>query len=309
MKNHAKTEGTNAERFKEEYGSIPLPGNLEERVRQGISQAKEEIGHPKVFYLRPSFWAKAGGCVAAAMAAFVLLVNTNAPIAHAMGKIPVLNSIVQIVSFHTFEDDTKEMHAQVNIPEVEIKDSSDRTNDAATKELNDKIEEYTSQIIKEYKNDVKMFNAEGREEVTTDYSTVTNNDKLFSLRIDTEVSLNTTGATVKIYHVDKNAGKCITIQDIFKEDSGYLESITKEIKQQMRQQMAEDEDKHYFIDSTDMPEDNWQGLTTDANFYFNKKGEFIIVFDKYEVAPGYMGVCEFTIPSTVINDSIKPEYL
>lgn len=309
MKNHANTGENNAERFKEEYENISLPKNLEERVIQGITQAKEETKHPKAFYLRPSFWAKSGGCVAAAMAALVLLVNTNATIAHAMDNIPVLNSIVQIVSFRTFEDDTKDMHAQVNIPEVEIKDSSDQKNDAATRELNDKIQEYTDQIIAEYENDVKMFNGKGREEVTTNYKTVTNNDKLFSLRINTEVSLNTTGATVKIYHVDKKTGKCITIEDIFKKDSGYLEAITEEIKEQMRKQMAEDDDKQYFIDSTDMPEDNWQGLTKDANFYFNDKGEFIVIFDKYEVAPGYMGICEFTIPSDIIKDKMNPEYL
>jgi len=309
MKDYIKTGDTNVEKMKGEYQNIPLPKNLEERVRQGITQAKEEVHQSKVFYLRPSFWAKSGGCIAAAMAAFVLLVNFNAPIAHAMSNIPVLNSIVQIVSFHTFEDDTKEMHAEVNVPEVEVKDASDKTNESATKELNDKIKEYTSQIIKEYKKDVKTFNGEGREEVRSDYKVVTNNARLFSLRFDTEVSLNTSGVTVKIYHVDKADGKSITIEDIFKKDSGYLDAITSEIKRQMRRQMAEDDQVMYFIDSTDMPEDDWKGLTKDANFYINDKGEFVVVFDKYEVAPGYMGAREFTIPSEVIKDSIKPEYL
>lgn len=309
MKHDVNMEESNTENFKKEYNNIPLPKDLEERVRQGIAQAKEEAEAPKAFYLRPSFWAKSGGCVAAALAAFVLLVNTNTPIAHAMGNIPVLNSIVQIVSFRTFEDDTKDMHAQVTIPEVEIKDSSNARNDDATKELNNKIEEYTDQIIQEYKNDVKQSNKKGREEVKADYKIVTDNDRLFSLRIDTSVSLNTTGLTVKIYHIDKTTGKCITIQDIFQKDSGYLEAITKEIKRQMHQQMKEDENIQYFVDSPDMPEYDWQGLTTEANFYFNEKGEFTVIFDKYEVAPGYMGVCEFTIPAAVIQDSIKPEYL
>ena len=29
---------------------------------------------------------------------------------------------------------------------------------------------------------------------------------------------------------------------------------------------------HVFIDDEDMPEINWKGLTKDANFYINKKG-------------------------------------
>lgn len=297
------------EKIKEKYQDITLPENLEERVKQGIAQAKKEISHPKVFYMRPSFWVKSGGCVAAAIATFVLLVNFNTPIAHAMSNIPVLSSIVEIVSFQTFEAETNEMSANINIPEVEIKDSSDKINNAATNELNDKIEEYTNQIIKEYKNDVEEFNGKGREEVNTDYEVVTNNSKLFSLRIDTEVSLNTTGAMVKIYHVDKATGKCITIKDIFKENSGYLNTLTLEIKRQMREQMAKDEQMQYFIDNTDLPDDNWKGLTEDANFYINDKGQFIVIFDKYEVAPGYMGICEFNIPLDIIEDSIKLEYL
>ena len=308
MKNYVKPEEVLAE-MKENYQKITLPENLEERVRQGITQAKEEISQPKVFYLKPSFWAKTGGCAVAVMAAFVLLVNFNAPIAHAMSNIPVLNSIVQIVSFHTFEDDVKEMHARVNIPEVEVKDSSDKVNEDATEELNDKIEEYTNQIIQEYKNDVKTFNGEGREEVSSDYKVVTNNDRLFSLRMDTEVALNTSGITVKIYHVDKVTGKSVTIKDIFKKDSGYLDTLTSEIKRQMRRQMAEDDQISYFLDDPDMVDTNWKGLTKDANFYFNDQGEFVIVFDKYEVAPGDMGVRKFIIPSETINDIIKPEYL
>lgn len=308
MKNNVKPEEVLAE-MKENYQNITLPENLEERVRQGITQAKEEISQPKVFYLRRSFWAKTGGCVVAAMAAFVMLVNFNAPIARAVSNIPVLNSIVQVVSFHTFEDDVKEMHAKVNVPEVEIKDFSDKINEDATKELNDKIEEYTNQIIQEYKNDVKTSNGEGREEVSSDYKVVTNNERLFSLRMDTVVALNTSNVTIKIYHVDKVTGKSVTIQDIFKKDSGYLDTLTSEIKRQMRRQMAEDDQISYFLDNTDIVELNWKGLTKNANFYFNDKGEFVVVFDKYEVAPGYMGVREFIIPSKSIKDIIKPEYL
>lgn len=304
MKSSAKLE-----KIKQDYNTIPIPANLKARVKQGIAQAKKEAEEQKAFYQRPIFWTKFSGCVAAAMAAFVLLTNFNAPIAHAMSNIPVLGSIVKVVSFRTFEDSQKDMTAKVNIPEVKVENASGKTDEAATKELNDQVKEYTDQIIQQYKADVKATGGDGKEELTTDYKVVTDNSHLFSLKMDTVVALNTSDVTTKIYHVDKVSGKMITIQDIFQKDSNYLAILTKEVKRQMREQMAADDNISYFIDDTDMPELNWKGLTKDANFYFNKQGEFILAFDKYEVAPGYMGALEFTIPADVIRDIMKPEYL
>ena len=64
----------------------------------------------------------------------------------------------------------------------------------------------------------------------------------------------------------------------------------------------------YFLDDSEISEWNFKGITDDANFYFNEKNNLVFVFDKYEVAPGYMGVCEFEIPSDVTKDILKDCY-
>ncbi len=61
----------------------------------------------------------------------------------------------------------------------------------------------------------------------------------------------------------------ITLPDFFKENRDYKTIILDEIKRQMREQMTA---------------------------------------DKYEVAPGYMGVCEFEIPFSLVKDILKPQY-
>lgn len=294
--------------IKQDYETVSIPKNLEQRVQLGIIQAKRETETRKSFYQRPVFWAKFGGCVAAAMAAFVLLANFNAPIAHAMSDLPILGSIVKIVSFRTFESSEKDMNASVNIPEIEVKDSSGNTNKKTTEELNTAVKEYTDQIIAQYQKDVAETNGEGKENITTDYEILSDSPRLFSLKINTVISLNTSDDTIKIYHVDKTTGNMISLQDIFQKDSSYLSILTTEIKRQMRKQMANDDSIAYFIDDKEIPEANWQGLNNDANFYI-KQGKLIIVFDKYEVAPGYMSVCEFAIPNDTIRDIIKSEYL
>ncbi len=233
----------------------------------------------------------------------------NASIAQAMSQVPVINAIVKVVSFRTFESSEKDMNAKVAIPEVEVKDASGKKNDVASKELNDHIKEYTDTIIQQYKKEVKETKGRGKEEVMTEHKVLTDNDRLFSLGIQTEIVAGLSDLSLKTYHIDKETGTCIGLKDLFEKDSDYLKIMTKEIKRQMKEQMKADDGKAYFIDSDDMPELNWKGLTQDADFYVNGKGELTIVFDKYEVAPGYMGACEFVVPTEVIQGIVKENYM
>lgn len=302
-------------KMKQDYETIPIPLDLKQRVKEGIAQVKKEedeeegkIMKGKKISKKALLGLKISGGAVVAIVALALISNLNAPAARAMENIPLLGSIVKVVTFRTFESSDKEMSANVKIPEVEVRDSSGKKNDAATKKINDAVDQYTQKIIEQYKEDVIATNGEGREEVSVDYQVVTDNRRLYSLKIDTVIALNTSGITVKIYHIDKETGKMVQLKDIFKEGTKYLQALTEEIKNQMRQRMAEDDQEMYFIDDEDMPEINWKGLTEDANFYINKKGNLVFVFDKYEVAPGYMGACEFEIPQGVISGMVKGEY-
>jgi hypothetical protein len=49
---------------------------------------------------------------------------------------------------------------------------------------------------------------------------------------------------------------------------------------------------------------DFDSIAKDQSFYINNEGKLVISFDKYEVAPGYMGVVEFIIPSNVIADAL-----
>lgn len=302
-------------KMKQDYETIPVPLELKQRVKEGIEQAKKEedeeegkIMKGKRISKRAALGLKITGGAAAALVALTLISNLNAPAARAMENIPLLGSIVKVVTFRTFESSEREMSAKVKIPEVEVRDSAGKKNDAATKKINDAVDQYTQKIIDQYKADVEAVNGEGKEEVSVDYQVVTDNARLYSLKIDTVIALNTSGITVKIYHIDKETGKMVQLKDMFKEGTKYLSVLTEEIKNQMRQRMAEDDQEMYFIDDEDMPETNWKGLTEDANFYINKKGNLVFAFDKYEAAPGYMGTCEFEIPQELIKDMVKEEY-
>ncbi len=291
------------ETMKNVYDNIEIPEELQERVKTGINEGKQKAGEKGTSHVK---WiVRIGSVAAAAVLAFGLLLHFNENAAYALSKVPVLGNIVKVVSFRDFEDSTGEMSASVHIPEVKVTGKDKKTEVEASKELNDQIKAYTDKIIDEYQKDVKDTKGKGRENVTTDYEVVTNNDRLFSLKINSVVQLNSSSNDTKVYHLDKKTGKCITLKDIFKDNTHYRTTLTKEIKRQMREQMKADKQKIYFIDMKDM---NWQGVEKDADFYINGKGELVMLFDKYEVAPGYMGACQFTISQECIQDIVKPEY-
>ena len=64
----------------------------------------------------------------------------------------------------------------------------------------------------------------------------------------------------------------------------------------------------YWLDS-ETPEWDFQSVREDSTFYVNEKGNLVIVFDEYEVAPGYMGSVEFEIPDEVTRDLVQEGFL
>ena len=106
---------------------------------------------------------------------------------------------------------------------------------------------------------------------------------------------------VKIFTINKNSGETVSLKALLGNDSAKLEAISENIKDQMRQQMAQDDSLIYFLDS-DHPQEDFQELTGEESYYFNSQGQLVIAFDEYQVAPGYMGAVEFTIPEQISGD-------
>ena len=100
----------------------------------------------------------------------------------------------------------------------------------------------------------------------------------------------------------------INLKGLFKEGVNFIDPISDNIKEQMREQMAADESKMYFLDS-ETPEWDFQSISEDTTFYVNDSGKLVIVFDEYEVAPGSMGSVEFEIPTEVIQDIVQEGFV
>ena len=145
-------------------------------------------------------------------------------------------------------------------------------------------------------------------DVELDYTVITDNDRLFSIRFDQLLVMASGVQTVKIYHIDKQTGEMINLAGLFKEGADYITAVSENIKVQMKEQMAADEYIMYYLDS-EVPEWDFQSVKEDTTFYVNENGKLTIVFDEYEVAPGYMGSVEFEIPTEAIEDLVQEGFL
>lgn len=298
------------EEMKREYESIPIPEGLEFRVKSSIVQARnaqsahsgqdrEKAPAKKRRYLKTSLSA-----CAAAMLTIVVLANSGPGVARAMEQVPLLGPITRVVTFRAYQDQRGDtISADIKVPEVE--------NGGA---LNDAIQKYTDTIIAEYEKDAAAVGGQeidsksGHYQMDLDYTVVTDNDKLFSLRFNKTIIMASGAESVKIYNVDKATGKILTLGDLFQKDSDYLSALTADIQRQMREQMQADEGKQYWLDS-EVEDWNFTALRPDTEFYINEDGQLVIVFNEGDVAPMYMGVVEFTIPAEAVKEIAAPGYL
>ncbi len=295
---------TTLKNLRESFEKIPVPDDLEGKVRASIEQAKwaSEMENGKH---KESQWSmkarniiKGTGAVAAAfLLGVTALANSGASIASAMGEIPVLGAITRVVTFRSYDNIDGGASAHIEIPSVEGGD-----------QVNKAIQDYTDTIIEQYKKDASEIGDEGHYNLDLTYETVTDNDRIFALRFNQTLVMASGSESVKIYDVDKETGKILTLSDLFKADSNYLDILTQNIQSQMKEQMEKDENVSYWLDS-DVGDWNFTALSPDAAFYINQDGNLVIVFNEGDVAPMYMGVCEFTIPSDVVKDISNPDYL
>lgn len=286
--------------LKEEYEQMEAPLEAKERIMAGIMMAKKEKIKMKKNKIIPFLKGSAITC-AAAMAAIVVLANTNMGIAKAMEQIPVIGAITRVVTFRNYSDKTNKFEANVDIPKVELESSGSGDNGIGKNvELANKtIEEYAKELIAEYEADLKKNEGEGHYALDSTYEVIRDDERYLSIRINTVFAMASGNQMVKIFNIDKKTGNIISMKDVFDEGADYLGIMTENIKEQMKAAMEKDETINYFIVSEE-EDTGFDKLTGEENFYFNDNGEIVIAFNEYDVAPGYMGVVEFTIPKDVI---------
>ena len=288
--------------WKKEYEEIKVPENMKERMEASIERAKMEKRKVK----KVKLW-KTCASAAAVLAIVLVLPNTSQTAAAAMQQIPLLGNLFKITTIREYQVDEERNMANVKVPQVETQNTGDgEAADQGTVEqakatvdaINFDIEEETNKLIDEFKESMK--NEEGYHDIYIDSKVLTDKDRLFSLELILYQGAGSGYEQHKHYTVDKLTGKELTLKDLCGDD--YVNTISEEVKEQMRAQMAADETVKYWLDDPDVPEWNFDKIAEDQDFYVNAEGHVVICFNEYDVAPGSMGCVEFIMPQTVTLD-------
>lgn len=281
---------------------VEIPEDITKAVNQtlaGLSQKERRA--PLRFRPRSAL------ITAAALAAVTLLIlpNINANIAHAMEQLPVIGAIVRVVTIREYSDQSDYHDLTAEIPSVEV-DGNSSAEDAA-RYINASVEELTETLIASFYKDAEQLGIQAHTAMRISYDILTNNDAWFTLKLNLHFASGSSNTSYKLYHIDKKSGKIVQLSDLFAENSDYVSAISTDIRRQMSEQMQQNEDLVYWLDA-EYPEWNFSTIQDNQNFYFAENGNIVILFDKYEVSPGFMGTPKFEIPKEVYAHFLKDEY-
>lgn len=255
---------------------------------------------------RKQRWGKVFAGVVAAAAAFVILLpNLSMSVAHAWEKLPVLSTIVKVVVWRDYQVEEGRYEADITVPQVTV-EPEEGADDAlkeqlqqSVDEINTSVEELTNQIIAEFEANLEADKElYGADSIHVGHEVVTDNEQYFSIKVWVVEAMGSGYEQDHYYTIDRKSGKVLTLADLFADDS-YIETVSAEIKRQMSEQMAEDENVYYWLNDTDVPEWNFKQVSKDQSFYISEEGRLVICFNEGDVAPMYMGCVSFEMPETI----------
>ena len=269
------------------YENVKTPEQISAIIENTFKKAHRKAARQP--YIR-SFQA-----VAALFMVFVLSINLNQSFAVAMGEIPILNQIVKVFSFRFDKIETEQVHASVEVPVI-----TGLSNETLQAALNEKYLEENKKLYEAFKEEMKLIESIGGHlGVDSGYEVLTDTEQLLSIARYEVNTVASSSTTMKYDTIDKQEGILITLPSLFKDDS-YIDVISKYLIEEMRALMKEDEMKVYWVLEDDFAP--FEQIKPDQNFYITAENKLVMSFDKYEVAPGYMGIVTMEIPTDIIQD-------
>ena len=290
---------------KDIYDHIVVPEELDDRLRKILESAPAPRKKNNV--VKFTRWASTAA--AAMLLCFTVGLNTSQSFAMEMAQIPLLGTVAKVLTIRSYEITNDTTTTTVEVPEVQVEVAAEDVKNAIT-DINVKIQtlvdEYTAEKYAEIAEYKEQFFANGGTEeewnqryidVNVDYAVKHQSERILSLLIDGWISWFNFEEFRKFYNIDLVTGKELTLVDFFGENA--YEYTEKCILEQMQQLIDADPENVVFwgINETEDMGNEFIGVDETTPFYINEKGNVVISYNEYDVAPGYMGIVEFEIPA------------
>lgn len=290
------------------YENPTIPDELSDRIQAALSQKQSDVhqmGQEKKHMVRGKENKKLRYIkrTAAAAIALVILtggfavsVNTVPSFADSIKDVPVLGSLAKVFTVDEVKKDDSVAKIDMKIPAVEgIKDA------AFEKQINSEIKKKMTEVAdstrKQAAQNKKSWLENGGKEseytpaiITLDYRVKGISKDILSFLVFQTSNTASYYENQYYYNIDLKHNRELTLKDLLGDD--YIQIANEQIKAQIAER-SKDPNNQYFDGSEDTP--GFTTITKNQNFYVNDKGHPVIVFNKYDIAPGYMGIQEFEI--------------
>lgn len=289
------------------YDHIVIPEELDQRLQKALAEAPAKKTYStKVFQFTKGFAATA----AALFLCFTIGLNSSQSFAMEMSRLPLLGSVARVLTVRSYEEKSDIVTTKVDVPEIKVADTTEAVKNAITDvnaQIDALVEEFTAQKqqeAEEYKD--AFLSTGGTEEewlersieINVNYEVKYQDDTKLSLLVDSWMSSVSFQEERHIYNIDLVTGKVFTLTDLLGEDA--CAYAAAEVKKQMEERVAKDPEgiAYWGIGANkDLEGFEFPGVDESTPFYLNEAGNVVISYDKYEAAPGYMGIQDFEIPA------------
>ena len=310
------------ENGKRTFEQIEIPEELKETVERAVHSVDKKKSAARYRQRRLVRAARNIGVAAAAVLLCMTVgVNTNEVLAKELGQLPVIGSLVRVLTITSYHEEDGDHDITVNVPEIEVEETGTagtgevpQTEEASGMSDADIEEAVNAQIQKivddhvaqakekfaEYKD--AFFATGGTEEewggrtmdINVDYEVKYQEGSVLSLVLKTSEAWVAAQELRYYYNIDVAQNRELTLKDLLGED--YVNIANESIKRQMNERVAADENLVYWgVTETESSIDGFVTVDENTDFYINEKGNPVVCFAEYEVGPGFMGIQEFEI--------------
>lgn len=293
------------EQLKKEYMDIPIPRELEFVVRKSLKDGGVKM-NPKNSVLKRT--GKVVASIAVSVVLLATVINVSPAFSKTVSEVPILGSIVKVLTFKEYTINEEKYNANIKAPAIQGLKNKDLESS-----LNQKYLGENEKLYDKFMADMKELEEKGGGHlgVNSGFVVKTDTDRILSVG---RYVVNTVGSSSTVFKydtIDKKNEILITLPSLFKDDR-YIDVISENIKKQMVEQNKADKNKFYWVAGIEQKGTIklFEKISKEQSFYINSEGKLVISFDKYEVAPGYMGIVQFVIPTDALSDVlVSNEYI
>ncbi len=307
-----KTENMQIEKEKKEYEAVEVPEELGVRIEQMIANDRKARGFEEPRHRRENrrvlFMMKRTAAAAAACVIFLGVgVNTNEAFAESVSRLPVIGAVAKVLTVREYKEDEGDYNINMKVPGVEVEESGKQVSEdfagQVNREITQIVDAYTAQAREEFAEYKKaFFETGGTEEewnnrqmdIIVNYDIKYQQAPYLSFELVTAKGWVAASEERHYYNLDVSRNRELTLADVLGEN--YKEICYAAVDAQIKEQVAADPGLSYFgYGGDELTEEKFSGVDENTGFYINAKGQVVLVFPEYSIAPGYMGFREFAV--------------